>query len=500
MNDLFIGLASIFTLKTILYICVGLTMGMIVGALPGLNAATGVAIMLPFTYQMDIGVAIIFLTALYCGAVYAGCIPAILVGVPGTTASAATLLEGHIMQQNGDGAKALGVATIASGIGGIVGTILLITMVIPLAKVALSFGPPEYFALSVFGLSIVARLAAKNIGKGVFATLIGLTIASVGADPFWSVPRFTFGFESLSDGIEFMPVLIGAFAISEVLIQAEEGNFNAKYMSHKPKIREMIPKAKEIISYLRTIIYSGTIGTLIGVMPGAGATIANFIAYNEGKRISKHPELFGTGYPEGVAACESGNNGAAPGALVPLLALGIPGSGTTALILTAFILHGVRPGPLLFTQQSEVVNSIFGGLLVSNVLLIVIGFLGVRFWSSMVNIPRNLLLAMIIVLAMMGTFSVNYSTMSVFIMLISGLMGYGMKKANIPIAPMVLGVVLGFLMETSFRRGLAISGGSLMIFFERPITVVLLIISLLSVVTAIVPIKIPFFIKKNKAV
>jgi putative tricarboxylic transport membrane protein len=459
----------------LLWIVLGLIAGVIVGALPGLNPSTGVAIMLPFTYEMSVSIALLFLCALYCGAVYGGSISAILIGVPGTTSSAVTIWDGHKMQQKGEGGKALGIATIASMLGGVFGSICLIVFTTPLAKVALAFGAPEYFAVSFFGLSVVARLAGDNIAKSFLSMFIGLLIATVGADPFWAVPRFTFGVEELTSGIEFMPVLIGAFAISQVMSIVTEGNYNNQYMTHIPKMRDMLPKWGEFKSWLWTILRSSIIGTFIGVLPGAGATIASFVAYNEGKHFSKHPELYGTGHPEAVAACEAGNNSAAPGALVPLLALGIPGSGTAALLLTAFILHGLRPGPMLFSSQPDLVNNVYGGILIANALIFVVGFLGIAFWARVVNIPNNLLAIMVLILGMMGTYSVNYSMLSVLIMIFSGILGVGMKSLDIPIAPMTLGIVLGFLIEANLRRSLVMSGGNLFIFFQRPISLVLIV-------------------------
>ena len=486
------GFTAIFSAMEwshLLWIVLGLIAGVVVGALPGLNPSTGVAIMLPFTYEMNVSVALVFLCALYCGAVYGGSISATLIGVPGTTSSAATVWDGHKMQLKGEGGKALGVATIASTFGGVFGAICLIIFTTPLARVALAFGAPEYFAVSLFGLSIVARLAGENIGKGLLSMLIGLLIATVGADPFWAVPRFTFGISDLSGGIDFMPVLIGAFAISQVMSIVEDGNYNNKYMARIPKMREMIPSWKEFKSWLSTMVRCSIIGTFIGVLPGAGATIASFVTYNEGKRFSKHPELYGTGYTEAISACESGNNSAAPGALVPLLALGIPGSGTSALLLTAFILHGLRPGPMLFSAQPELVNTIYGGVLFANLLILVVGFLGIAFWSRVVNIPNNLLAIMVLILGMMGTYSVDYTMSSVLIMIFAGILGVGMQKLKIPVAPMTLGIVLGFTMETNFRRALIMGRGNILIFFQRPISLFLIAVAILSVISAFIPIK-----------
>jgi putative tricarboxylic transport membrane protein len=443
----------------------------------------GVALLLPLTYGMSPIAGLTMLLGIYCGAIYGGSITAILINTPGTTAAACTTFDGHKLAQQGKAGKALGMATISSYIGGTFSVIVLIVLAPVLAKVALKFGPPEYFALAVFGLSIITSLAGDSFIKAIMSGVFGLMIATVGMDMMNGTPRYTFNQIALLDGFSFIPVLIGLFAVSQVLINVE----TSRSLSMKDtKILGLLPSLKELKSVGPTIARSSIIGTFVGILPGAGATISSFICYNEAKRWSKHPEEFGNGSLEGVAAPEAGNNAATGGAMVPLLSLGIPGSETTAILLGAFMIQGISPGPLLFRDNIHVAYGIFAGLLLANLAFLIIGLFGVKLFVKILQIPERILMPLIISMAFVGSFAVKNSLFNVGIMLAFGLIGYFMRKLKFPITPVVLALVLGPMAEASLRRALILSGGSWMIFIQRPITFTLLVVTVISVMFPII--------------
>lgn len=477
------GFVEILVPYNIMITFFGVLMGMLFGALPGINASMGVALLLPLTYGMTPIAGLTMLLGIYCGAIYGGSITAILINTPGTTAAACTTFDGHKLAQQGKAGKALGMATISSYIGGTFSVIVLIVLAPVLAKVALKFGPPEYFALAVFGLSIITSLAGDSFIKAIMSGVFGLMIATVGMDMMNGTPRYTFNQVALLDGFSFIPVLIGLFAVSQVLINVE----TSRNLSMKDtKILGLLPSFKELKSVGPTIARSSIIGTFVGILPGAGATISSFICYNEAKRWSKHPEEFGNGSLEGVAAPEAGNNAATGGAMVPLLSLGIPGSETTAILLGAFMIQGISPGPLLFRDNIHVAYGIFAGLILANLAFLIIGLFGVKLFVKILQIPERILMPLIISMAFVGSFAVKNSLFNVGIMLAFGLIGYFMRKLKFPITPVVLALVLGPMAEASLRRALILSGGSWMIFVQRPITFTLLIVTVISVMFPII--------------
>jgi putative tricarboxylic transport membrane protein len=477
------GFVEILVPYNIMITFFGVLMGMLFGALPGINASMGVALLLPLTYGMSPIAGLTMLLGIYCGAIYGGSITAILINTPGTTAAACTTFDGHKLAQQGKAGKALGMATISSYIGGTFSVIVLIVLAPVLAKVALKFGPPEYFALAVFGLSIITSLAGDSFIKAIMSGVFGLMIATVGMDMMNGTPRYTFNQIALLDGFSFIPVLIGLFAVSQVLINVE----TSRSLSMKDtKILGLLPSLKELKSVGPTIARSSIIGTFVGILPGAGATISSFICYNEAKRWSKHPEEFGNGSLEGVAAPEAGNNAATGGAMVPLLSLGIPGSETTAILLGAFMIQGISPGPLLFRDNIHVAYGIFAGLLLANLAFLIIGLFGVKLFVKILQIPERILMPLIISMAFVGSFAVKNSLFNVGIMLAFGLIGYFMRKLKFPITPVVLALVLGPMAEASLRRALILSGGSWMIFIQRPITFTLLVVTVISVMFPII--------------
>jgi putative tricarboxylic transport membrane protein len=462
--------------NNILAIVGGSVVGYLVGALPGLSATMGIALCLPFTFYLPPLTSLLFLTSLYGAAEYGGSITAVTLNIPGETAATPTTFDGYPLTKKGFPAKALGMSIVASFYAGIVSTIALILTAVPLASMALSFGPPEYFALGLFGLTAVAALAGKSWVKGCIGILFGLLINTIGIDDISGTSRYIF-INALYEGLPLVPLLIGLFAISEVLMTMEELAQNVVLN----KISGSLPTMKEYLSCHKAMIRGTLIGYLIGIIPGAGKAVASFIAYNEEKRASKHPELFGTGVLEGVAAPEAANNSVVSGALVPLLTLGIPGSAAAAVLIGAFTIQGLQPGPLLFVKQPELVYGLFAGLLAGNVVMLAMGLLGTQLWAKVLLVPKNILTPIVLAITLFACYAESNSLFSLWLALGFGLLGYLMRKYEFPVAPVVLAMVLGKMIETSFRKSLILSDGSVSIFFERPVTIVLFVIAIISI-------------------
>lgn len=478
LENLIIGLQNVIIPYNLLWLLVGVAMGMFVGVLPGLSATSGLAILLPFTFFLDPIPAFLMMVSLYMSSEYGGSVTAIALGIPGTPPAIPTCWDGFPLTQKGLARKALGVSVIASTMGGMIGAVALMVAVVPISAFALRFGPAEYFALGVFGLSIVANLAGKSVVKALISMIIGLLVVTIGVDLFTGYPRFTFGVAELFEGIPFVPALVGLFAVSKILQLIEKERTG---ITKLPQISgSQFLSLKELKGLMVSIIRGSGIGTLIGAIPGAGATIASLIAYNEEKRASKHPERFGTGVFEGISAPESANNAAVGGALIPLITLGIPGSGSTALMLGGLMLQGLKPGPLLMSEQPVFVYSIIIGLFVAAFCQLVVGILGIRLWVRIITVRISILAPFILGLCIIGSYALGNSVFNVSLALIFGILGYLMQKFEFPLPPMILAIVLGRIVETNFRRALAISGGSYSIFFTRPISLVLIIIAMVS--------------------
>ena len=466
-----------------MFLFLGVAGGIIVGAIPGLTASVGIILLLPLVYHLDASTAIVMLCGMFCGAIYGGSISAILISIPGTPSAAATVLDGYPLAQKGEAGKAIGIATIASTTGGIISTFCLMFIAPQLARVALKFGPEEYFALMIFGLTIIASVSGKSLVKGLISGFFGLLIATVGLDPVTGYARFSFNIPNLMTGFPLLPVLIGLFAISEIFIQLEL--VDKKVVHYKEKIKNILPSFKELKSLFTVIITASFLGTFIGVIPGTGGTIASFLAYGEVKRWSKNPDSFGKGNILGVAAPEAANNGTTGGAMVPLLALGIPGDVVTAVMLGALLLIGIRPGPLLFTEHPEIVNSIFAGMLLANVLILLLGILSAGLFPQVLKIPKSILFPVIFTLCFLGAFSLNNSVYDIFIALIFGIIGYIVRKNGFPLAPIVLGVILGPIAEDEFSRALIISHGDWTVLFQSPIAIFFYVISIFSLLSSL---------------
>jgi putative tricarboxylic transport membrane protein len=441
---------------------------------------TGVALLIPITFGMPPTSAIILMAGIYYGAMYGGSTTSILVNTPGESSSVVTCLDGHEMAKAGRAGPALAAAAIGSFIAGTFATLMLMAFGPVLAQVALRFGPPEFFALMVMGLTVVTSLAGRSMLKAVFATLLGLAIAMVGIDLQSAVPRFTFGNPQLMDGIEFLVVAIGLFALTEVFINISEMR-NAKEMSTE-KIQGGLWLTREDWKRFWPSCTRWTLsGFFVGGVAGAGAAVASFVSYGIEKRFSKHRNELGKGAIEGVTGPESANNAAAGGSLIYLLCLGIPGSGTTAIMLGALIMLGLQPGPLLFSQQPQFVWGLIASMYIGNIMLLVLNLPLVGMWVKLLKVPEYLLTLFIILFSFLGVYTMNNSVQDLVLMVLFGIIGYGMKRADIPASPVILGMVLGKQMEEKFRQSMVISDGSLSIFLTRPIAVALLLLAVISI-------------------
>ena len=447
---------------------VGCLSGILFGALPGISSAMGVVLLLPFTYGMNGITAISMLVANFCGSTYGGSITSILFATPGTPESVMTVLDGHPMHKKGQGGKALGLAVSASVMGGLFSTFLMLFLCIPLSKVALRFGFAEYAATALLGITAITGLGKGSQLKTLISGTIGLTLATFGTDEITGITRFTFNSTMFINGVHFIPVMIGAFALSEVFVQAME-KIEKRDISEAEKVKVEFMTFVEFLKYKWTILRSAIIGMIIGILPGTGGTIASVLAYSSEVQASKNPELFGTGVPEGVVAPETANNASTGGAMVPTLTLGIPGSGTTAVILGAFIMHGMRPGPLLFATQPTLLYAVFITMIIANILLFIGGIFGIQMFAQVSRFPYYIQGAMIITLCFIGSYALSNDLGSVWIMLIAGVVGFFMKKYGFSVAGLVLGLVLGSLIEENIRKTLIITDGNWLGLFLRPI-------------------------------
>lgn len=474
------GLAVVFQPMNLLILTSAVLIGFIGGALPGISGVILVVILLPVTYSMEPTAAFMFLTAIYGSTVFSGLITAILYRAPGTPEAVMTAFDGYPMTQQGQAGKALGIGILSSVIGGLVGTIALIIFTPMLASVALKFSSPEYFALAILGLTVVASLGGRLI-LGLIGACLGLFIATIGFDPLTGTPRYTFGNLNLAEGVGLIPVIVGLFAISEVMKRTlgEE--------THKPikKVSVKIFDMPILRKIAITLSRSSLLGVVIGILPGIGASTAAMVSYSEAVRWSKTPEKFGQGEPEGIAAPEAANNAAAMGALVPLFALGIPGSGTTAIILGAFIMHGLQPGPMFMMTSSSLIYAVFAGLFIVNFMILLFSKPFITLFTKLLNIPYSALGPIIIMCCIVGTYSVRNSMFDVWLMLGFGVLGFLLEKLKFPLVSIILGLVLGPIAESELRRTLSMSQGDLSILFTRPISATLIIISLLLLVAAI---------------
>lgn len=476
-------LVEIFTTSltpiVLLYMAGGVLAGICIGALPGLTATMGVALLLPMTFGMSAAQGILMLLGIYCGAIYGGSISAVLLHTPGTPASAATAIDGYALAQKGEAGRALGTATLASYIGGLVSVGCLILISPQLAKLALRFSSAEFFLLAVFGLCIIGNISGDSVEKGLICGCLGILVATIGIDSVTSYIRFSpEGNYNFMGGISYIPIMIGLFAMSQAFENIET-IFEEEEI--QAKLTNILPKKEDLKSIFRIAPVTGLIGTFIGIIPGAGADIGSFVGYNVARSIAKNPEEFGKGSVEAVAGPEGGNNGVTGGAMIPMLTLGVPGDAVTAIMIGALTIQGLTPGPMLFKTEKVLVYTIFIGMLIANTLMCVFGFSGIRLFTKVLSVPKVILTPAIFVLCIIGSFAMKNSLFDVWVMIIAGIVGYFLGKVKVPTSPAILGLILGPMAEKNFRTALLKSGGNPAVFFSSVICwffIALILISL----------------------
>jgi len=485
VSNLALGFSVALTPFNLLMAVCGVLLGIFIGALPGLGPPSGVALLLPLTFGMDPTSGIIMLAALYAGTMYGGTITAVLINTPGESASVVTCLDGHQMALQGRAGPALGIAAIASFIAGTIGVVLLMLVSPALARWSLAFGPPETFALMLLGLTTVTLLTGDSPVKGYISMVFGLMLAMVGFDVISGDARFAFGIPEMMDGIDFLPVAIGLFGLGEVLAGAENAK-TGTLVKGRYGLRDVLPSAADWVRARWAIARGTLLGFLVGVLPGAGPTVATFMAYALEKKVSRRPEEFGKGAIEGVAGPEAANNAGATGAMVPMLTLGIPGSATTAIMLGGLMMWGLRPGPMLFEKNPTFVWGLIASQYIANVMLLILSTAFIPLFVRALRVPYGILMPIIVVLCVTGAYSLKNNVWDVGQMLIFGLLGYAMKKLGYSPAALVLALVLGPLAERALRQSLIISDAGIGIFFMRPISGVLMAAALLAVLVPIV--------------
>ena len=491
IQNLLMGFSIALSPQNVMLAFIGSLLGTLIGVLPGIGPAAGAAMLIPLTFQMGPTGAIIMLTALFYGTQYGGTVTSVLLNVPGEAASAITCLDGYAMARQGRAGAALSLAAIGSFIGGTFATIALVFAAGPLTRWALEFGPVEFFALIVLGISMLTGLAGNSIVKALMMGVFGLALAMIGIDPIRGMPRFTFGQAELLDGIGFVPVIMGLFGLAEILENAEKP-FAQMVLA---KMSTLIPTKKDIRDSIGPVVRGSVIGTVLGLVPGITNSASSFLAYVAEKKSSKHPELFGTGMVAGVVGPETANNAHANGALIPLFTLGIPASPTIAVIMGAFMMHGLIPGPLLFKEHPDVAWGVIASFYLGNVILLILNLPLIGIWFKVLKIPYGILSGIIMAFMVLGAYSVNNSSFDVAVMTLFGVVGYLLRKFDFPLAPVVLTLILGPLMERSLRQSLEISQGSFAIFLSSPIATVLLALAILFLIAPLFQ-----FFRKGKVV
>ena len=493
------GFATVLTPMGILLMFVGVAVGIVFGALPGLSATMAIALFLPVTYAMTSSDAMTLLMALFIGAISGGLISAILLHIPGTPSSVATCFDGHPMVKKGQAAKALGIGVVFSFIGTVFSTILLMFIAPQIARVAINFGPMQFFAIAIFSLTMIATLSSGNMVKGIMAGVIGFMFSTVGTDSIEGMSRFTFGSTALKGGFDMLAVMVGLFAVGEIIAAAQTSRHNDEELMAQPSMKGIKGfgfTIKEFFSQAWNALRSALIGMGIGILPGIGGGTSNVLAYTVAKNYDKHPEEFGTGRIDGLVASETANNATIGGAMVPLLTLGIPGDTTTAMLLGALTLHGLTPGPLLFQNQASVVYGIFAAMLVCSVIMLFMEFFGLRVFVKLLSIPKYILLPCVFVLCTIGAYALKNNMSQVIACLVFGAIGFAFKKFEVPTTPFILGFILGPLAEVNYRRGMISNKGDFMPFLTNPISAVFLAIAVIVILVNVLK---PLFAKKKKA-
>ncbi len=481
MDMFFTALAGLFTLKVFPLMVLGIIVGLLFGSVPGLTATMAVALILPMTYGMETVTGMSFLIALYVGGISGGLISAILLNIPGTPSSIATCFDGNPMTKKGEAGKALATGIFASLVGGMVGNLVLIFLAPPLSEFAIKFTPFDYCAIGCFAVTVLASLASGSFIKGIITGFLGMFASTFGMSPVDGVLRFTFGFESMTAGFSFLPVLLGVFALSDIFKEFADNTFRDRAVVKVSSLGKYTVDMKYMAKQWGNFLRSSLIGTFIGILPGIGGSTASILAYSEAKRASKYPEKFGTGIQDGLIASESANNGMVGGALVTLITLGIPGDTTTAILLGGLMIHSVQPGPLLMMTNPEIIYGIFAALFLSNILFFVIEYSGVRLFTKVLNIPKYLLFPVIIVMCVVGAYANNNVMFDVYTMLGFGFLGYVMTRFGFSLPCFVIGFILGPMVETNYQRAMMFGDGSLVPFVTRPVSAFFLVMAVLSI-------------------
>ena len=478
-DGLMTGLAIVFTPWNIFLVFVGAVIGTLVGILPGLGVTATIAILMPVVLGMTPVTAMIMLVSMFCGARFGGAVTAIMMNLPGESSAIVTCLDGYQMALKGRAGPAMGLAAISSFVGGQVSVVLMMLLAPVMSKMAVGFGPPEFFSLTLLGLSLVTSLTGKSLVKGFLAATLGLVLATVGSDMFSGSLRLTLGQIELMDGISFVTVAVGLFALGEILLNVEQG---VKFSLGKvPKgIRNLLPTWQDIYQCIPTWIRSTIIGFIVGVLPGTGATVASFLSYGVAKSTSKTPERFGAGAVEGVAAAESADNASTSGALVPMLTLGIPGSAGTAMLMVVLLMFGLRPGPFLLPEHPEIFWGIVASMYIANIMLLIINLPLIPVVVQALRVPYNLMYIIIIVVGSIGVYTMDYSIFDLWVMGVFGVIGYCFKKLDYPPACLLLALILAPMVERAFRQSVILSDGSLFIFIQRPVSAVFLFFAVLA--------------------
>lgn len=484
------GFAQVLSPVILLNIAIGVVVGIVAGAIPGFTIVMAIALTLPFTFAMPSVQGLATMLGVFVGGLSGGLISATLLGIPGTPSSVATVFDGYPMTLKGEPGRALGLGTWSSFFGSAVGIIILMTLSPQLAVLGVKMGPWEYFSLITFGLTVVASLVGKNVVKGLISGFLGLVIAVVGADPIIGFPRFTFGIKQLSGGLSFLITLIGLYAISQLIggIEERSGNIEGDPKGNSVKRKISIPHLqilKDIFGQPINLIRSSLIGVFIGALPGAGASISNLLAYDQAKKASKHPEKMGTGIPDGIIASEAANSATAGGGLVPMIALGIPGSEVSAMMLGALMVHGIMPGPLLIKNHPDIVSGVFAAFWMASFLMLLIQFLGLKVFMKITQVPMKHLVPLILALCVVGAFSMNNRIFDTYVLFFFGVVGYILRKVEVPLAPFVLANVLGNMVETNLRRSL-MTDPDWTLFFTRPASLAFLLLAVGSVIFSII--------------
>ncbi len=484
--DLISGFWIVLQPINLLFCFLGAFIGTLVGVIPGLGPVGAMCMLFPVTFKFSALTGLIFLSGIYYGAMYGGTITSVLVNIPGEAASVVTCLDGHAMAKKGLAGPALGIAAYGSFIAGTFGIVMLMLMAPPLAEVALKFGPPEYFAIMFAALTIVTYLAKGSMLKAWAMVLLGIILGTVGQDIFTGIERFTIGSLTLADGLDIAPVVMGIFGLGEIFINIEEKFGGAEIF--QTKIKGLFPNSRQWKESGGPIIRGTVLGFALGIIPGGGAVIASFASYALEKKIARHPEQFGNGAIQGVAGPESANNSATAGAFIPLLSLGIPSNVVMAILVGAFLVHGVQPGPLLISKYPDLFWGIIASMYLGNIMLLILNIPLIPMWVKVLKIPYPILFPVVLLLCILGVYSIHFNVVEIFIMLLFGLVGYIMKKTDFEGAPLVLAFILSPMIENAFKQSMTMSLGSMAIFFERPISLVLMMVAFLSILTTLLPI------------